>query len=841
MRKFLFLFLFILPFLWAGVARAQWQAILCPLGELDELYIKDSTVLVSSSYLCGTNTNWNMCGLLYKSTNLGASWADITFSDYIVGGILPLANSKFLFAHCEIEGCYPYHKVFKLDDGGGVSDLPLDSSTISALAYDGVNWYAGTARGAFISSSGDFASAAKISAIPDSTINAITVVSDSVLVGTSNGLYVRGQQGVWNKIYSSAVHAIYRTSERIFISSDGGLLSSLNWGAVTIGNLLGIDSTGKIFVQTSNGIFLSTDNGSNWTPASNGLPAISIYGFALWGDHAFILADNGKIYLFANNSWFPINNGLPDVSQFNCLIVDNGNIYVARGGAIYKRSLNEVLYHPVDAGPIIGPSTVYRGQNTVTYSVSSIVNATSYIWTLPNGVIGNSNTNSIDVIFGNNSVSGNISVRGHNIYGDGDSSTLAIAVNPSWTVVGEGYISAMARKGDTIFVGNSNKLYSSSDEGNSWNLLTDFGGIINTIYVYKDTVFVGIRYGAYMLTGNSWTFLGLGSENVLSLVKKKDSLFAGTAGGFYLSTDNGNNWIQHNLVTNQGSLPIYSLLDKGATILAGTPHGAYEFDTNWYYAGLFDIGVGSLVSKNKVIYAGTHNGLFVYVDNNGWNPLGSLGSINAISFFKDSIIFAGGDNGVFVSLDNGASWTKTLNISVQTLINDSNYLFAGDYNSINRFQLKDTITILPNLLFGGEVSGTGIYYFNDKCLTKAIPSSGYSFTCWTENGDTVSTDANYIFTVDASRCLFANFSLGSGMNDSNSLTKLTIYPNPTKGCFYIKNAKGKKILIFNLLGENIFSQQINNDNEKIDVTSFSKGIYICTLENENKSTKLVVY
>ena len=99
MRKFLFLFLFILPFLWAGVARAQWQAILCPLGELDELYIKDSTVLVSSSYLCGTNTNWNMCGLLYKSTNLGASWADITFSDYIVGGILPLANSKFLFAH----------------------------------------------------------------------------------------------------------------------------------------------------------------------------------------------------------------------------------------------------------------------------------------------------------------------------------------------------------------------------------------------------------------------------------------------------------------------------------------------------------------------------------------------------------------------------------------------------------------------------------------------------------------------------------------------------------------------------------------------------------------------
>lgn len=88
-----------------------------------------------------------------------------------------------------------------------------------------------------------------------------------------------------------------------------------------------------------------------------------------------------------------------------------------------------VDYLPKCAGPITGLNTVCQGQNTVVYSVPLIANATSYSWTLPIGAIGVSNTNSITVNYGLAAVSGNISVKGINSYGEGMSSSLAITVN----------------------------------------------------------------------------------------------------------------------------------------------------------------------------------------------------------------------------------------------------------------------------------------------------------------------------------------------------------------------------------------------------------------------------
>jgi len=84
---------------------------------------------------------------------------------------------------------------------------------------------------------------------------------------------------------------------------------------------------------------------------------------------------------------------------------------------------------PAAAGTISGPTTVCQGQNSVTYTVPAISNASSYIWTLPNGATGSSTTNSISVNYGTSATSGNITVHGTNSCGDGATSTLAITVN----------------------------------------------------------------------------------------------------------------------------------------------------------------------------------------------------------------------------------------------------------------------------------------------------------------------------------------------------------------------------------------------------------------------------
>lgn len=85
---------------------------------------------------------------------------------------------------------------------------------------------------------------------------------------------------------------------------------------------------------------------------------------------------------------------------------------------------------PDVASEISGAQTVHQGQNSVTYTVPAINNATSYVWTLPTGASGISTTNSITVNYAKTAISGNITVKGRNVWGDGATTSLAVSVLP---------------------------------------------------------------------------------------------------------------------------------------------------------------------------------------------------------------------------------------------------------------------------------------------------------------------------------------------------------------------------------------------------------------------------
>jgi MFS family permease len=97
---------------------------------------------------------------------------------------------------------------------------------------------------------------------------------------------------------------------------------------------------------------------------------------------------------------------------------------------LYRAIRNHV---PAAAGIITGPTTVTQGQTNVTYTTTLIPNVTGYVWTLPNGATGTSNTNSITVTYTGSAVSGNITVSGNNSFGVGNVSSLAITVNSNTT------------------------------------------------------------------------------------------------------------------------------------------------------------------------------------------------------------------------------------------------------------------------------------------------------------------------------------------------------------------------------------------------------------------------
>jgi hypothetical protein len=141
--------------------------------------------------------------------------------------------------------------------------------------------------------------------------------------------------------------------------------------------------------------------------------------------------------------WFPSNPGIsiyPPASCSNSITINfssttfSGSISVkgtnsCGDGSISTKAIN-VNSLPVAAGTITGSTTVCQGQSSVTYSVPTIANATSYVWTLPTGATGTSATNSIIVNYGTSAVLGNITVKGTNSCGNGTPSTLTINVNP---------------------------------------------------------------------------------------------------------------------------------------------------------------------------------------------------------------------------------------------------------------------------------------------------------------------------------------------------------------------------------------------------------------------------
>ncbi len=62
-----------------------------------------------------------------------------------------------------------------------------------------------------------------------------------------------------------------------------------------------------------------------------------------------------------------------------------------------------------------------------------------------------------------------------------------------------------------------------------------------------------------------------------------------------------------------------------------------------------------------------------------------------------------------------------------------------------------------NPYLGGTISGAGTYEGGQTCTLTATPNDDYAFVNWMENGEVVSSEASYFFTVSGDRNLVANF------------------------------------------------------------------------------------
>lgn len=90
-------------------------------------------------------------------------------------------------------------------------------------------------------------------------------------------------------------------------------------------------------------------------------------------------------------------------------------------------------------------------------------------------------------------------------------------------------------------------------------------------------------------------------------------------------------------------------------------------------------------------------------------------------------------------------------------INSQGTAYGNEVSFITSQVPSYTIAVSANPTNGGTVTGSGTYQQGQSCIVHATANTGYTFANWTENGNVVSTNANYSFIVTSSRTLVAHF------------------------------------------------------------------------------------
>ncbi len=102
-------------------------------------------------------------------------------------------------------------------------------------------------------------------------------------------------------------------------------------------------------------------------------------------------------------------------------------------------------------------------------------------------------------------------------------------------------------------------------------------------------------------------------------------------------------------------------------------------------------------------------------------------------------------------------WTE--NDNVISAAPEYSFLVGVDRNLEAHFALPFHITASSNPEDGGVISGAGVYDYGTECTLTATANENYTFINWTENGEVVTTQPSFGFTVTEDRNFVANFTL----------------------------------------------------------------------------------
>lgn len=635
----------------------------------------------------------------------------------------------------------------------------LYSTTITAVAIESFGVLAGTGgSGVFVSTNQGANWITRNNGLSNLTVNSIVSIGQNLFAGTGGGgVFLSVDNGTsWtsmnsgltnlnvNKLYVSGTKLFAGTSSGGFVSENNGVSWSNITSTLSNKNIKSILLNGtRIIVGNNSGVFYSDNNGSSWTnPATNTGSATN--SLEIVGSVLFAATSNGGCFRSTDNgvNWTTSNNNF---GFFN----KTGNILLKVGTTIYYGSNGGGLFKSTDNGSTWVDNNIGLTSSTVRALYES--GGKLYSGVLGGGIYTSTNNGSTWVNQNNGIPDINLSFlaftsSGTTVFAGAYSSVFPSITSGIYysTNSGSQWIQCFSGKsiyalttstnaGSTkIFAGASDGLYYSTNNGTQWTNISSIpSGIVQSI-AFDGALGLASKYyngRPYLTTdyGNTWNQVAgtVPNTNVQTIAINGTTLVVGTNNGVYKSTDYGNIWIPMN-----DGLPQYisvNCLIKVSSSGSGNIKGSNN----------------SLLSKSQssdilgepveFIICTQSDGSYVFMSGK-WSQMND-GLGNGTTNYT-----------MFLSGDNAYVGTYAYGVSVRTVTNIS-----------NTYGTRYRITLNANPNDGGTVTGAGTYGSDFLATVTATAYPGYLFIDWTENGNTVSTQDKFTFTLKTDRNLTANF------------------------------------------------------------------------------------
>ncbi len=483
-------------------------------------------------------------------------------------------------------------------------------------------------------------------------------------------------------------------------------------------NSIAVSSLGRGAIAVLNGEL--TINNSLIANNSNGVICL-IYGNHTYLNNTTITNTGGEAAF-----WFHSGNSQSAIELNNCILSGYSGLqsYVMgdnNGTVVMNNTLNQ---------PVIGSDNDPLFVNPTTYlGYEENVDPLDFDWTLQEGspcinagdiTLWNFGPDAIDLA-GEPRVKDSQVDMGAYEYGT-DYMFITATATPSngGTISGAGAYTYGAIATLTAIV----------NEGYSFINWTKEGDVVSTDAVYSFTV---TEPGSYIANFEGYNITALASPEAGGIVEGSGIYEYGATVTLSATANTGFtfvNWTKDGMEFSTDAVCSFTVTESGIYVA--------NFNQNSYTVTVIsNPEAGGMVTGSGTFYHGAVNTLTT-TPNEGYV---------FINWTKD---------GAIISTDEVYNFTVTESAT-----------YVANYCPIY------SITAMAAPETGGEVDGSGVYNEGATATLTATANEHYHFVNWTKNGEEVSTDPTYSFTVIEAGIYFANFELNSYY--------ITAVANPTEG------------------------------------------------------------